>query len=199
MHVLPKGFHRIRHYGLLANGNRAANIAKARELTQAQGNTDAARDQDRHVMMAIGPPNDRNAVRSNRWSSTGIGGVRPMALTNGPGSGQIAILGPRSGCSAAWIGILGILRHLLHGAEPPPSSRRASSNPHSASRILGAPPSAISSLGQLPTPAVGACGSVAVAGVRNPAQEETFMGHSVEDKHDAAASHSVSAKRALIF
>jgi hypothetical protein len=32
MHVLPKGFHRIRHYGLFANGNRAASIAKAREL-----------------------------------------------------------------------------------------------------------------------------------------------------------------------
>jgi hypothetical protein len=32
MHVLPKSFHRIRHYGLLANGNRAAMIAKAREL-----------------------------------------------------------------------------------------------------------------------------------------------------------------------
>lgn len=32
MHVLPKGFHRIRHYGLLANGNRAANIERAREL-----------------------------------------------------------------------------------------------------------------------------------------------------------------------
>lgn len=32
IHVLPKGFHRIRHYGLLANGNRAANVAKAREL-----------------------------------------------------------------------------------------------------------------------------------------------------------------------
>jgi hypothetical protein len=31
-HVLPKGFHRIRHYGLLANGNRADNVAKAREL-----------------------------------------------------------------------------------------------------------------------------------------------------------------------
>ena len=30
--MLPKGFHRIRHYGLLANGNRVANIAKAREL-----------------------------------------------------------------------------------------------------------------------------------------------------------------------
>jgi hypothetical protein len=32
MHVLPKGFHRIRHYGLLANGNRSAMIARAREL-----------------------------------------------------------------------------------------------------------------------------------------------------------------------
>jgi hypothetical protein len=32
MHVLPKGVHRIRHYGLFANGNRAANIARAREL-----------------------------------------------------------------------------------------------------------------------------------------------------------------------
>ena len=32
IHVLPKGFHRIRHYGLFANGNRADNIARAREL-----------------------------------------------------------------------------------------------------------------------------------------------------------------------
>ena len=32
MHVLPKGFHRIRHYGLLANGNRTTAIATAREL-----------------------------------------------------------------------------------------------------------------------------------------------------------------------
>ena len=35
MHVLPKGFHRIRHSGLLANGNRAASIARARELLGA--------------------------------------------------------------------------------------------------------------------------------------------------------------------
>ena len=35
MHVLPKGVHRIRHYGLFANGNRAANIARARELLAA--------------------------------------------------------------------------------------------------------------------------------------------------------------------
>src|SRR6202165_2756231 len=32
IHVLPKGFHRIRHYGLLGNGHRAANIAHARDL-----------------------------------------------------------------------------------------------------------------------------------------------------------------------
>jgi len=35
MHVLPKGFHRIRHAGFLANGNRAEAIAKARELLKA--------------------------------------------------------------------------------------------------------------------------------------------------------------------
>jgi hypothetical protein len=32
LHVLPSGFHRIRHYGLFANGGRAENIARAREL-----------------------------------------------------------------------------------------------------------------------------------------------------------------------
>ena len=32
MHALPKGFHCIRHYGLLANGSRADNVAKARAL-----------------------------------------------------------------------------------------------------------------------------------------------------------------------
>jgi len=35
VHVLPKGFHRIRHYGLLASAGRKANIARARELLVA--------------------------------------------------------------------------------------------------------------------------------------------------------------------
>ena len=50
IHVLPKGFHRIRHYGLFANGSRAETLARARELLavttrsaetdpQAQGNS----------------------------------------------------------------------------------------------------------------------------------------------------------------
>ena len=32
LHVLPRGFHRIRHYGLLAGSARKANLALAREL-----------------------------------------------------------------------------------------------------------------------------------------------------------------------
>ena len=32
LHVLPRGFHRIRHYGLLASATRKANIVRAREL-----------------------------------------------------------------------------------------------------------------------------------------------------------------------
>jgi hypothetical protein len=32
IHVLPKGLQRIRHYGLLANGNRGKSIERAREL-----------------------------------------------------------------------------------------------------------------------------------------------------------------------
>lgn len=35
LHVLPGGFHRIRHYGLLANGSRRDNLALARELLGA--------------------------------------------------------------------------------------------------------------------------------------------------------------------
>jgi len=53
-HILPKGLHRIRHYGLFANGNRAANIARARELLavpsrakQAETSAAAAADEPR--------------------------------------------------------------------------------------------------------------------------------------------------------
>jgi hypothetical protein len=44
IHVLPDGFHRIRHYGLFANGGRAENIMRARELLAAPSpRNDAAR------------------------------------------------------------------------------------------------------------------------------------------------------------
>ena len=43
IHVLPSGFHRIRHYGLFANGRRADNIAQARELLAVAKGQDKAR------------------------------------------------------------------------------------------------------------------------------------------------------------
>lgn len=43
-HILPKGFHRIRHYGLFANGNRATNIAQARALLSVHAPTNDEAD-----------------------------------------------------------------------------------------------------------------------------------------------------------
>ncbi len=42
MHVLPKGFHRVRHYGLFAGTKRAANIARMRELLNVPAPTPPA-------------------------------------------------------------------------------------------------------------------------------------------------------------
>jgi hypothetical protein len=36
IHVLPDGFHCIRHYGLLAGAGRKANVAKIRSLLGAE-------------------------------------------------------------------------------------------------------------------------------------------------------------------
>jgi len=41
-HMLPSGFHRIRHYGLFANGGRAENIARARQFAQCSGDATAS-------------------------------------------------------------------------------------------------------------------------------------------------------------
>jgi hypothetical protein len=46
IHVLPDGFHRIRHYGLLANGGRAENIARARRLLNASTTRRATSEPD---------------------------------------------------------------------------------------------------------------------------------------------------------
>jgi putative transposase/transposase-like zinc-binding protein len=59
LHVLPDGFHRIRHYGLFANGGRAENIARARQLlkvtaTQSQSN-DAGSTDDREPQALAHP------------------------------------------------------------------------------------------------------------------------------------------------
>ena len=58
IHVLPSGFHRIRHYGLFANPARAANLAKARELLQAPAPSaaDTSADPEIAVKPAIACP-----------------------------------------------------------------------------------------------------------------------------------------------
>jgi Putative transposase/Transposase zinc-binding domain len=54
LHVLPKGFHRIRHYGLLARAARQANIARARELLAAPAPETVRND----TTIAAAAPND---------------------------------------------------------------------------------------------------------------------------------------------
>jgi putative transposase/transposase-like zinc-binding protein len=49
IHVLPSGFHRIRHYGLFANGGRAENIARARELLCVPATYSNPGDTDAHA------------------------------------------------------------------------------------------------------------------------------------------------------
>jgi hypothetical protein len=46
IHVLPTGFHRIRHYGLFGSAKRADNIARARELLNAPPLQNQAGDAD---------------------------------------------------------------------------------------------------------------------------------------------------------
>ena len=60
IHVLPGGFHRIRHYGFFANGSRTYNIARARELLnvppQQASNPDAADANDGAEPPALAHP-----------------------------------------------------------------------------------------------------------------------------------------------
>jgi len=46
IHVLPRGQHRIRHYGFFGNGNRAANIAKIGELLSVKAPSADQTDDD---------------------------------------------------------------------------------------------------------------------------------------------------------
>ena len=48
LHVLPDGFHRIRHYGLFASGTRVANIARIRNLLGPAPPSDQASPEPAH-------------------------------------------------------------------------------------------------------------------------------------------------------
>ena len=55
LHVLPAGFHRIRHYGLLANGCRRASLALARELLAVPPELSNVDADDAHIAAAAPP------------------------------------------------------------------------------------------------------------------------------------------------
>ncbi len=55
-HVLPKGFHRIRHYGLLASGTRAENLATMRALLAMAAPVSNASDACKAGAAALGMP-----------------------------------------------------------------------------------------------------------------------------------------------
>src|SRR6202795_4338037 len=59
-HVLPKGFHRIRHYGLLAGANKTETIARARELIAASTPT-AQPPQSDHAAATDSTTTDKTA------------------------------------------------------------------------------------------------------------------------------------------
>ena len=60
LHVLPAGFHRIRHYGLIANTTRKDNLTRARELLMVE----------KTIETADAEPNDADTVGSSDESVT---------------------------------------------------------------------------------------------------------------------------------
>ena len=54
LHVLPMGFHRIRHYGLLANAGRRDHLAQARQLLEVTAAVEAP--SCKHASSTIVPP-----------------------------------------------------------------------------------------------------------------------------------------------
>jgi hypothetical protein len=66
LHVLPSGFHRIRHYGLLANGNRKDGLACVRELLL----------QPPRQVMQTSASDDAPQSERGRASSAGVAVVR---------------------------------------------------------------------------------------------------------------------------
>ena len=77
IHVLPDGFHRIRHYGLFANSNRANNIALARRLLGVPDTSASSGDSD----------GTENPHQDSEWNACPCCGGRMIIIeTFEPGS-----------------------------------------------------------------------------------------------------------------
>jgi len=93
LHVLPKGFHRIRHYGLLASAGCKANIAHAKELIAAP-------------LPAIDPSTEEDhaaagAAADYRPPCPCCGGRMIIVESFGPGGQPRAPPSPHTGVKAA--------------------------------------------------------------------------------------------------
>ena len=83
LHVLPKGFHKIRHYGFLANGRAKRMVSKIRILLKAASNTDEHIPDDHYrvqcpecgkgFLIPIWIINRFGQVASSTFTSTGTG------------------------------------------------------------------------------------------------------------------------------
>ena len=82
LHVLPGGFHRIRHYGLLANGSRKASLARVRELLHAVPAAIPQADAHRRVRYrealsaGVGPKEEPVAVASQLPAKRSFSGAK---------------------------------------------------------------------------------------------------------------------------
>jgi hypothetical protein len=93
LHVLPKGFHRIRHYGLLASATCKANIARARELIATPPpSIDPSTEQD-------DPDVTADATADYRTPCPGCGGRMIIVESFGPGGAPHAP--PQAGVGTA--------------------------------------------------------------------------------------------------
>lgn len=94
LHVLPKGFHRIRHYALLASATCKANIARARELiaTPPPSIGPSTEQDDPHVTAGAGavPP-----------ACPCCGGRLIIVESFGPGGAPRAPPAPQAGVGTA--------------------------------------------------------------------------------------------------
>ena len=77
LHVLPKGFHRIRHYGLLANGQRAENLDRARALLGQR--------KDEKATPALHSPDEPDEPGSQPHPCPKCGGTMVIVETFAPG------------------------------------------------------------------------------------------------------------------
>ena len=85
LHVLPQGFHRIRHYGLLASSARKADIARARELLAVRRRRRSLSKRQNHSIGSHLVPAAAGACASSRPSSAGCSRARRPTLPQQPG------------------------------------------------------------------------------------------------------------------